>query len=373
MKIALVHDYLTQRGGAERVFQLLCQHFPDADIFTSLYDRERTVDLGDRVVHTTMLQHIPGASDRFRLLAPLYYPVFRTLDLRDYDLIISSSSSFAKAVRKKPTATHICFCHNVTRFLWDSETYLEEYKQYQQLAPLLSKIFQAMRQADKAYAQEPDLYIANSSVVADRIRKYYNREAMVINYPIDDSQFIFSGQKDNFCLAISRILSYKRIDLTVKAFKELGWPLLIAGDGPERQRLQMEAGDAKNIKFLGEVSDEQRRELLSTASSVVVTALEDYGLVPIEANASGTPVVAYGEGGVRDTQVDGKTGVLFRPQNADALRDALLKTKEIKWDYRSIRQHALNNFSQRVFFNQVDRTIEQVVGLNFSEPISLVN
>jgi glycosyltransferase involved in cell wall biosynthesis len=320
-----------------------------------------------------MLQNLPGASNHFRLLAPLYYPVFRTLDLRDYDLIISSSSSFAKAVRKKPEATHICFCHNVTRFLWDSETYLEEYKRYQQLAPLLGKIFQAMRQADKAYAQEPDIYIANSSVVAERIRKFYNREAIVINYPIDDRQFIFSDRKDDFCLAISRIMSYKRIDLTVKAFKELGWPLLIAGDGPERSRLELEAAGAKNIQFLGEVSDLKRRELLSAASSVVVTALEDYGLVPIEANASGTPVVAYGEGGIRDTQVDGKTGVLFRPQNVDALQEALLKTKEIKWDYKSIRQHALNNFSQRVFFHQVDRVIEEVVGLSSGQTVSLVN
>jgi len=172
MKVALVHDYLTQRGGAERVFELLCKHYPHADIFTSLYDPERTIDLSERLVRTTVLQNIPGAAKHFRILAPFYFPAFRALDLQDYDLIISSSSSFAKAVRKRPgDSRHVCFCHNVTRFLWDTQTYLREYGDYRCFYPYIEIIFRAMRKIDLTYAQSPDLYIANSNVVAHRIQK----------------------------------------------------------------------------------------------------------------------------------------------------------------------------------------------------------
>lgn len=363
MKIALVHDYLTQRGGAERVFELLCQRFPNADIFTSLYDPDRTIDLNERLVHTTVLQGIPGAKKYFRLLAPFYYPAFRALDLQDYDLIISSSSSFAKAVRKRPGALHICFCHNVTRFLWDTQTYIREYADYQRLYPVLEKVFQGMRQVDLAYAQEPDLYIANSSVVARRIERIYGRPATVINYPIDSRKFTFSNQKDDFYLASARLISYKRIDIIIEAFNWLGWPLLITGVGPERERLEPKA--LENIRFLGHVSDEERSYLLAKARSVIVAALEDYGLVPIEANISGTPVISYGAGGVLDTQVPGKTGVFFKRQTPEALQVALLDAQEISWDYAKIRNHALSQFTEEVFFKKVDQVIENVC----SEPL----
>lgn len=177
MKVALVHDYLTQRGGAERVFELLCKRYPEADIYTSLYDPQQTIDLGERIVNTTFLQNIPGAAKYFRLMAPFYFPAFRALDLQEYDLIISSSTSFAKAVRKNPSAKHICFCHNITRFLWDTETYLREYGDYRYFAPLIEQVFQVMRKVDLAYAQEPDLYIANSSVVARRIQTTYGQKS----------------------------------------------------------------------------------------------------------------------------------------------------------------------------------------------------
>jgi len=158
MKVALVHDYLTQRGGAERVFELLCKHYPDADIFTSLYDPQHSIDFGDRQVYTTYLQRIPSAAKHFKLLAPFYYSAFRALDLSDYDLIISSSTTFAKGVKKRPDAKHVCFCHNVTRFLWDTKTYLREYSAYRRFYPLIESLFQQMRKADLAFSQEPSLY-----------------------------------------------------------------------------------------------------------------------------------------------------------------------------------------------------------------------
>ncbi len=357
MKIALVHDYLTQKGGAERVFELLCQRYPTADIFTSLYDPQKTIDLGDRLVNTTFLQNIPGAVKYFRLMAPLYFPAFRALDLQDYDLIISSSTSFAKAVRKKPDAHHICFCHNITRFLWDTETYLREYGDYRYFAPLIEQIFQVMRKVDLTYSQEPDVYIANSSVVARRIKNTYGKKAIVINYPIDTSKFIFSEQKDDYYLASARMISYKRLDIIVEAFNWLGWRLLISGDGPELERLKSKALD--NVEFLGHVTDGQRTELFSQAKSIIVAALEDYGLVPVEANASGTPVIAYGAGGVLDTQIPGKTGVFFKRQAPESLLTALLEASETYWDYTSIRNHAVTNFSESAFFTKVEQVIDQ--------------
>jgi glycosyltransferase involved in cell wall biosynthesis len=358
MKIALVHDYLTQRGGAEQVFELLCRYFPDADIFTSLYDPQKTIDLGERLVQTTALQNIPGATKYFRLLAPFYFPAFRFLNLQAYDLIISSSSSFAKAVRKRPGAKHICFCHNVTRFLWDTETYLRQYTNYQKFYPFLEQIFRSMRKIDLKYAGEPDIYIANSRAVAHRIQKNYRQQAMVINYPICSGRFSFTDQKEDFYLVASRLLSYKRIDLTIKAFNALGAPLVIIGDGPERKSLESQASD--KIRFLGHVSDEERRNLMAKARSVVVAALEDYGLVPVEANASGTPVIAYGAGGVLDTQVPGTTGLFFEQQTPESLQAALIEAEKINWDYGKIRDHALNKFSEEVFFDKIEQILEKV-------------
>jgi glycosyltransferase involved in cell wall biosynthesis len=358
MKIALVHDYLTQQGGAERVFELLCQHFPEADIFTSLYDPKNTIELGDRHVHTSVLQSIPHASKYFRLLAPFYYPAFRALDLQDYDLIISSSSSFAKCVRKNPLAKHICFCHNVPRFLWDTQTYLREYREFQLFYPIILKIFQEMKRTDLIYAQEPDLYIANSQTVAQRIRNIYNKPTIAVNYPIDTQQFSYSDQKEKYHLVLSRLISYKRVDIIIDAFNQLGYPLIVSGTGPERHRLQSKA--QKNIVFVGQVSDADRSQLLAKAQSVIVAALEDYGLVPIEANASGTPVISYGAGGVLDTQIPGKTGLFFEEQTAASLRDTMLKANDMKWDCAYLRDHAINHFTETIFFEKIDRIITEM-------------
>jgi glycosyltransferase involved in cell wall biosynthesis len=352
MKIALVHDYLTQNGGAERVFELLCHHFPEADIYTSIYDPDNSIDLKGRVVHTTGLQKIPGSARFFRLLAPFYFPAFRSFDLQSYDLILSSTTSFAKAIRKRKDAIHICLCHNVTRFLWDTETYLEGYQKYQTIYPLIKPIFDQLTQLDLKYAQEPDFYIANSSTVADRIYRYYNRQATVVNYPIDDGQFQFCDQKEDYCLVSSRLLSYKRVDIIVEAFNQLGWKLIITGDGPELRKLEAKAKD--NIIFKGYVSDGDRKSLMAKAQFVIVAALEDYGLVPIEANASGTPVICYGAGGVLDTQSPGVTGLFFDEQTPESLQSALLEAVKIPWDYYQIRDHALSNFTKQVFFETID-------------------
>jgi glycosyltransferase involved in cell wall biosynthesis len=367
MKIALVHDYLTQKGGAERVFELLCNYFPKADIFTSVYNPSTTIDLGKRTVNTTALQYLPGATKYFRLFAPFYYPIFRTLDLRNYDLVLSSSSSFAKVVRSKPEAKHICLCHNVTRFLWDTPTYLQQYSNYKKYYLLIEQIFRLMRKIDLQYANEPDLYIANSSTVAQRIKKYYGQPAMVINYPIDSSKFSFIDKKDDFYLVACRLFGYKKVDIIIEAFNQLQLPLSIIGDGPEREKLESQA--KKNIKFYGHVSDSQRRELMSKARTVIVAALEDYGLVPVEANASGTPVISYGAGGVLDTQIPGKTGIFFKSQTADDLKQAILQAEQMQWNRHQIREHAISNFSEIVFLKKITQVIEKVCGYSIMDSV----
>ncbi|MEL6494699.1 MAG: glycosyltransferase [Cyanobacteria bacterium J06623_7] len=369
MKVALIHDYLTQRGGAERVFEMLCRFFERADVFSSVYDRQNTVDIQGHPIKTTFLQSLPGAKRKFRLFAPLYYSAFRRLDLREYDLIISSTSSFAKGVKKRPGAMHICFCHNVTRFLWDTRTYLEENSSYRRFSPAIEPILRSMREQDLRYAREPDLYIANSSTVAARIEKIYNRKAMTINYPIDTDKFIFADRKEDFYLISSRMISYKRLDIAIEAFNWLGLPLVITGDGPERKRL--EAMSMDNIQFLGYVDDSWRTHLMAKAKAVVVTALEDYGLVPIEANASGTPVIAYGAGGVLDTQISGQTGILFTPQSPDALRKAIEQVESQDWNYQAIRDHAVANFSESVFFQQVAEVIQEFCGQSVLDELGI--
>ncbi len=360
MKIALVHDYLTQKGGAERVFELLCRHFPEADVYTSLYSPVASVNLGpDRAVHTSHLQSIPGSVKYFRLLAPFYFSAFESLDMQAYDLIISSTTSFAKAVQKRPDAIHICFCHNITRFLWDTDTYLRQYQSYRKMYPLIRPIFNRMRQVDFKYAQNPDMYVANSSTVAARIKRVYHRPAITINFPIEVNNFSFSDQKDDFYLVSSRLISYKRIDLIVEAFNWLGLPLLIIGTGPEKARLEAKALD--NIAFLGHVSDLERSHLMAKAQAVIVAGLEDYGLVPIEANASGTPVISYGAGGVLDTQIPGKTGVFFDRQSPESIQSAVTQAAQIDWNYSAIRNHAISRFSEAVFFEQVEQTIDRAL------------
>ena len=360
MKIALVHDYLNQRGGAERVFELLCHYFPQADIYTSVYDPDNTIDLGTRRVNTTYLQYLPAVSKSkyFRLFAPLYYSAFRSLDLRDYDLVFSSTSSFAKAIRTRESTKHICFCHNVTRFLWDTQTYLQQYSNYRKYDFLIEMIFKVMRKTDLKYAREPDLYIANSTTVAKRIMQYYGRKSITVNYPIDSKNFYYSDSKDDYYLVACRLFGYKKVSVIIEAFNQLKLPLSIIGEGPERKKLEAQAND--NIKFLGYVSDHQRKELMAKARMVIVAALEDYGLVPVEANASGTPVISYGAGGVLDTQVSGKTGIFFGSQTAEELKQAILKAEKIKWDSSQIRHHAISNFSEVVFFQKVTEIIESI-------------
>ncbi len=369
MKVALIHDYLTQRGGAERVFKLLCSFFPQADIYSSVYDPNNTVDFDGRSINTTFLQNLPGTKKSFRLFAPVYYSAFRSLDLQEYDLILTSTSSFAKGVKKKPGAMHICFCHNVTRFLWDTRTYLQEYTGIRKLSPLIEQILQSMRQQDLQYAKEPDLYIANSTTVAERVRQIYHRKALAINYPINTDKFIFSDKKEDYYLISSRTISYKRLDIAVETFNWLGLPLIIIGDGPERKRLEKSA--LSNIKFLGYVDDQWRTHLMAKAKAVIVTALEDYGLVPIEANASGTPVIAYGAGGALDTQVPGKTGILFKPQTPEGLQLAVKEMENREWNYGAIRKHAIDNFSESVFFRQIVEVIREFCGQSVLDKLTI--
>jgi glycosyltransferase involved in cell wall biosynthesis len=236
---------------------------------------------------------------------------------------------------------------------------LREYGAYSFLKPLIELVFKIMRQQDIFYAQSPDYYIANSTTVAKRIQDTYKKDAVTINYPIDDRRFTFSDRKEDYYLVSSRHLSYKRLDIIIEAFNALGLPLIITGEGPETKQLQGQS--LSNIQFLGHVSDLDLCDLMARAKFVIIAALEDYGLVPIEANASGTPVIAYGAGGVLDTQVSELTGILFEEQTAESLKNAILKAQKINWNYVKIRDHAISNFSTSVFFRKVDQKIVEIL------------
>lgn len=352
MKIALIHDYLVEYGGAERVLEALCEIFPDAPIYTLLYDEKATgYVFKDKEIHTSFLQKTPFAVKHHRMFAPLMPIAVEQFDLSYFDVALSNSASFAKGIITKPKTTHINYCLTPTRFLWDdSHRYIDEFK----LPWLIKKITPAfiayLRIWDKEAALRVDRYITDSNFVKARIKKYYNREADVINPPIDINKYFISKKIDDYFLMVGRLVAYKRFDLAIKVFNAIGKQLKIVGDGPERSNLQKMANE--NIEFLGLVSDYKLPELYSRAQAVIFPQEEDFGLVPLEAMASGRPVIAYKSGGALETVIDGQTGVFFDEQTEIKLALAIGKYYQSQFDPETIRNHAAN-FDKEIFKEKI--------------------
>jgi glycosyltransferase involved in cell wall biosynthesis len=339
MKVAIVHDYLSQFGGAERVVCEMAKIFQDAPIYTSIYFSDLTwPDLQNHRVVTTWLQNVPGSRRHFKALLPLYPLVFNGLGLEEYDLVISSSSSFAKGINVRKGAIHICYCHTPTRFLWSFDDYLNRQGFSEVTRPLLRPMVHWLQRWDLGAARKPDYFVANSTVVQQRIRRTYGRDARVIHPPVNVERFKVSHHSDDFYLIVSRLLSYKRIDLAVEAFNRLGLPLVIVGDGPDRAYLQRIAGC--NITFTGYLSDTQVLDYFYRCRAFIFPGEEDFGIAPLEANACGKPVVAYRAGGALDTVDHGKSGLFFDRQVPEALVHAVLASREIPWNPDTIRAHA---------------------------------
>lgn len=321
MRVAFVHDYLTQLGGAERVLVEMHQLYPQAPVYTSLYDRRAMGTAFDAIdVRTSWLQRIPGAARRFRAMLPLYPQAFESLDLRGFDLVISSTTSFAKGVLVPPGTLHVSYMNTPTRFLWYPQEYAFEIVPAF-ARPALRAALPRLRRWDYSAAQRPHRIIANSQNVAARIRACYHRDSDVAPCPVDLAKFSPSDSIEDYYLVVARLLPYKRVGLAIEACAALGAPLVIVGTGPDEARLRRIAGD--RVRFAGHVDDAQRRELFARARAVIVPGIEDYGLVALEAAASGRPVMAFAAGGSLETVVEGETGSMFHEPTPAALAAAL--------------------------------------------------
>jgi len=345
-RVALVHDYLNQRGGAERVFRHVADLYPAAPVYTSIADAGATGDLVDPArVHTSPLQRIPGASKHFRYLAPLYPAAFEAFDLRAYDLVVSTTTAWAKGVRFRPGAVHVCYIHSVSRFAFDYERYVGGFG----IGTLARPLVRGLVAWDRRAAQRPTAFIANSHNVAARVRRYYGREAAVVHCPVDLERFAVGrgrGRGDYF-LVVSRLLPYKRIDVAVDACRLAKRRLIVVGDGPARRGLQARAAGTRT-EFAGAVGDEGLRTLMQSARAVIVPGEEDYGLVPLEANACGRPAIAYGRGGALETIRPSITGEHFSEPTPESLAAVLARFDADRYDPAVLRAHA-EQFSPACF------------------------
>ena len=341
MRIAILHDYLNQMGGAESVLLTLHEIFPDAPIYTSFYRPEALPDAFRALdIRTTFLQRL-GVFTRYprhQKLLPLYPIAFEQLDLRDFDIVISNSSAWCKGVITREDTRHICYCLSPMRFAWNTHEYLAGeqvgWLSRKMLPPMLTWI----RAWDVAASARVDDFVAISHVVARRIRKLYGRESAILFPPVDTAQFCPSDTVDDYFLVASRLVPYKRIDLVIEAFNRLRLPLRIIGDGRDRPRL--EAMAEPNVQFLGYVTDEDRRRHFARCRALVFPGEEDFGLVPVETQASGRPVIAYAAGGALDTVVPGETGLFFTEQTVEALCDAVTRFASMSFNPERIASHA---------------------------------
>lgn len=358
LKIALVHDYLTQYGGGERVLEAFSEIWPEAPIFTLVYDARLTDGrFANKEIYTSFLQKIPLVKSKHRLFLFLMPMAIEQFDLSDYDIVLSDSASYAKGIITKPSTVHICYCHTPTRYAWDdSHRYIKEARYSYLIKKLAPLAINYIRLWDREAASRVDKFIANSHFVKKRIVKYYGRESEVIHPPVSVDNFETSDNIDDYFLMVGRFLPYKKFDLAIEAFNRLGWPLKIIGDGPERRRLLRIGG--RNIEFLGIQSDEVLRGYYSHCRALIFPQEEDFGIVALEAMASGRPVIAYRAGGALEMVEEGATGLFFNEQNAESLMECLKRFNYKNFDSGVIRERALR-FDKEIFKEKIRDFVEE--------------
>jgi glycosyltransferase involved in cell wall biosynthesis len=366
MKVALVHDYLNQFGGAERVLEAFAEIFPNASIYTLIHDPKKVRGVfSNRKIQTSFLQKIPFVKSHHRIFPFLMPVAIEQFDLSNYDVVLSDSASFAKGVITRPETLHICYCHTPPRYAWDdSHKYIEEYGFPRIVKKLIPLFMNYIRIWDREAALRVDKFICNSNFVAKRIEKYYNRKAVVIYPPVDTKAFSVSGNPvQNYFLMVGRLLPYKRFDIAVEAFNKMGKPLKIIGDGPEMKQLKKLANlpvgrQGKNIEFLGELSGEKLREYYQNCRALIFPQEEDFGIVALEARACGRPVIAYRGGGALESIKEGETGVFFNQQTPESLIKAVKSFRADNFDFQKIRKHALK-FSKDKFKKKIKNFVER--------------
>jgi len=345
MRVALIHDWLTGMRGGERVLEGLLELFPDAEIFTLVHKPGAVSPrIEARPIHVSALSHIPGAHQRYRFALPIFPRLIEQFDLHGFDLILSSSHCVAKGVRVPPGIPHVCYCHTPMRYVWDQ--FAHYFGPGRSAAPVrLAAALAApsLRRWDVRTARRVTSFVANSSFVRQRIRRYYSREAEVIHPPVDVTRFAASAVRDETYVCVSALVPYKRLDVAVEAFNRNGRRLVIAGEGPELSRLRHRA--RANITFTGHISDAEVACLLGRARAFVLPGEEDFGIAAVEAQAAGTPVIALGRGGALETVIDSAdaakaTGIHFAEPTADSLNHAIGRFESLAFDAATLRRNA---------------------------------
>ncbi|HAM87999.1 MAG: Glycosyl transferase group 1 [Candidatus Falkowbacteria bacterium GW2011_GWC2_38_22] len=366
MKVAIIHDHLAQMGGAEKVLQVLQEMYPEAPIYTLLYDKENIKkNFPNSDIRPSIIQKLPGSLRHYKWYMPFMPMAIEFCDLRDFDLIISSASAFAKGVITSPDSLHVCYCHTPTRYLWsDTHQYVNELKYNKYFKKIISLILNYVRMWDRLAADRVDVFVANSKTVQKRIKKYYKRDSEIIYPNIEDDVFYISEKQEDYFLTGCRLVPYKRNDIAIEAFKKLNqdsdkkYKLKIFGDGIDKERLEELAKDDKNIEFLGRVSNDERNRLYSKCSAFINPQREDFGITMVEAMASGRPVIALNQGGATETVVEGETGIFFNEESADSIIHAIKRFDTASWHPEKIREHALR-FSKANFTRELKALINK--------------
>lgn len=359
-RIAIVHDALVVAGGAERLTAILSLTFPDADIYTSAYLSEKTYPyFKTKKIHTLPGARLVKDESQFKRLFPLWFLGFRGLDLSGYDLVISSSTYLAKFLRTPKCGKHICYLHSPFRFLWKRESYSPESLPFNRLVmsaiDLVSPLIQKL---DKHYTDQISYLITNSQNTANFIHKVHNRDAEVIYPPVEVNQYRINTKRKDYYLVVSRLISYKRIDLAIRACEQTHRKLLVVGDGPERGPLQNITGEYTS--FIGKIGDEELKKLYAEARGLIFPGMDDFGMTPIEAQASGCPVIAFHAGGAIETVIENETGVFFQHQTVADLIAGLDRFEKINFDPQSIRQLAMR-FDVSVFQSKMRDYVRSVM------------
>lgn len=364
LKIALVHEYLTRLGGAERVLKHISDLYPDSDIFTLLYNEDKVSKTFPKdKIKTSFVNKFPNwIKSRVKFLAPIFPSATESLDLSKYDLIISSTNSFAKGVITKPQAIHIAYCHAPATFLWNA---FHSYRKQQRKGKfgdfMILMLTHYLRQWDRQAADRVDYFIANSKLTQARIKKYYRKDSVVIYPPVDVNRLKATKDNKGYFLIVSQLTQYKNIDIAIEAFNKLGLPLIIIGDGPERKRLQNLAN--KNIEFKGFLDDETTVQYYQNCRAFIFAGSDDFGIAPVEAMAAGKPVLALRDGGALETIVEGKTGEFFDAPIIELLADGVRRLTESSYDYKYIRKHS-EQFSTERFIKEIQQYLDKIINSN---------
>jgi len=357
LKIALVCDWLTNWGGAERCFMAFHEIWPEAPIYTLLYNEKKMPEFKNADIRTSYLQKVPLARKKWQLFLKQMPYAIEQFDLSEYDIVLSASHVVAKGVITRPETLHVCYLYTPTRYLWDyTHFYVKESPFPNFIKNYIKKQLHSLRIWDKSAADRPDQIVAISDHVKKRVKKYYRRDCDVIYPPCNTNLYQPSDEIKDYFLIVGRQSPYKRSDIVVEAFNRLGLPLIIIGDGPELKKLKSIARD--NIQFLGRIPDEEVKKYYSQCKAFIFPQEEDFGITPLEAQSAGRPVIAYRKGGATETVIENKTGLFFDEQTPKAIMEVIERFDEKKFNPKTIREHALD-FNTESFKKMIKEYVEE--------------